>query len=626
VSNEKITIEEIKKRDFFKIIQSKDEMRDWIFSYLEIDLPFEHVDQDSTSDALSGLYEIYEAVRDNKGKDCPGYIMLSCRSGYKTLSSSILEVLLMFHFRITIAHMAAIKGQSAKAIEYVNGFVRKTELYWKHYKWKKLSDNKGKVEFAAPDANDPEITSHTPYIIIVVATMQGANAQHTNMLFIDEVDVMNNPKAYEEAQKVPDYDANRGMYPITVFLSTRKYAFGLMQKEIENAAIKGNKILRWNLIDLAGQCEPERHRKLSDGKTILRYIKKTLPLKQLSPEEYESIEPRQKIDWEAVQAHPGCTACPLLPVCKTKLASKPDSAVGGLYKPIQYIINEFRRTETDMAEAQLLCWKPSSAGLVYPRFEHSLGGNLIGVAEAYEALMGEVKPDVTFDQLIAAMRQLGIQFYAGLDWGYTKEFTIVVVAKMPNGDFWLVDNYASPGLELSDQVEKGIHYQEKYNISKWFVDQAYPGSIKTWTRLVGPCPKFTKDVMGGIEATRGVIVTASGRRMLKVIEVPHNKRLKDVFKLHSFILDNTGEPTDNPDDGIMSDTADSTRYIFQNLIGTKKNKPIITTAEGLAEPSLRSNSGEKVMDKQTGMVLENMAANPANNSKTGGRKGFNWSF
>ena len=626
MSNEKQKIEEIKKRDFFNVIQSQEELRDWIFTYLEIDLPFEHVDQDSTSDALSALYEIYTAVRDNTGKDNPGYIMLSCRSGYKTLSSSILEVLLMFHFRITIAHMAAIKGQSAKAIEYVNGFVRKCEPYWKHHKWTKLSDNKGKVEFAAPDPNDPEITKDTPYIIIVVATMQGANAQHTNMLFIDEVDVMNNPRAYEEAQKVPDYDASKGTYPITVFLSTRKFAFGLMQKEIENAATKGNKILRWNLIDLAGQCEPERHKRNADGSTILRYIKKTLPLVQLSPSEYEVIETRQKIDWEAVQAHPGCLTCPLLPVCKTRLADKPDNAIGGLYKPIQYIINEFRRTETDMAEAQLLCWKPSSAGLVYPRFEHSLGGNLIAIAEAYSSLMGEEKLGVTFEQLVEAMHQLGIQFYAGLDWGYTKEFTIVVVAKLPNGDFWLMDSYASPGLELSDQVEKGQLYQEKYKISKWFVDQAYPGSIKTWTKSVGPCPKFTKDVMGGIEATRGAILTAAGRRMLKVIETPHNKRLKDTFKLHSFKLDNLGEPTDNPDDGEYSDTADGIRYIFQNLIGTKRNKPIITTAEGLPEPSLKSNPGEKVMNSQTGAVYENARSDSANKGKTGGRKGFNWSF
>jgi hypothetical protein len=522
--------------------------------------------------------------------------------------------------------MAAIKGKSAKAIEYVNGFVRKCEPYWKHHKWQKLSDNKGKVEFGAPDPNDPDTITHTPYIIIVVATMAGANAQHTNMLFIDEVDVMNNPKAYQEAQKVPDYDASTGRYPITVFLSTRKFAFGLMQKELENASQKGNKILRWNFIDLANQCEPERHKRNADGSTILRYIRKTLPLEQISPEEYEVIEPRQKIDWEPVQAHPGCLTCPLLSVCKTRLADKPKESVGGLYKPIQYIINEFRRTENDMAEAQLLCWKPSSAGLVYPRFEHSLSGNLLAIGEAYKTLMGEEKLGVTFEQLIETMHQLGIQFFAGVDWGYTKEFTIVVVAKMPNGDFWIVDNYASPGLELSDQIEKGILYRDKYKVSKWFVDQAYPGSIKTWKKQVGPCPDFTKDVMGGIEATRGVILTASGRRMLKVIERPENKRIKDTFKLHSFTLDNTGEPTDNPDDGEYSDTADNIRYIFQNLIGTKKNKPIVTTAVGAQEPSLRSNPNEKVVNNQTGAVYENVNPENANQGRTGGKKGFNWSF
>jgi len=62
------------------------------------------------------------------------------------------------------------------------------------------------------------------------------------------------------------------------------------------------------------------------------------------------------------------------------------------------------------------------------------------------------------------------------------------------------------------------------------------------------------------------------------------------------------------------------------LIGTKRNKPIITTAEGKPVDSLKGNPGDKVVNAQTGAVYENVDPNAATSGKTGGRKGFNWSF
>src|SRR5205807_160032 len=104
--------------------------------------------------------------------------------------------------------------------------------------------------------------------------------------------------------------------------------------------------------------------------------------------------------------------------CKTRLAHRPDNAKGGLYKPISVVINNFKKITPDMGEAQLMCWKPSSKGLVYPRFETTINtGNVITLEKAYETLFGETKKKVNELELLLAMHNLGINFYAGVDWG-----------------------------------------------------------------------------------------------------------------------------------------------------------------------------------------------------------------
>jgi hypothetical protein len=610
---EELTEEQVKKEDFLRVCSSPKEVWGWIYTYLDIDLPFEHSQDDSTSSPIEAIYEIYSAIRDNKGLDNPGYILLSSRSGYKTLSSSILEVMVIFHFRLTIAHMAAVQSQSEVAIGYVNDFVRKLQPYWEHHKWEKVSDNKKLIQFLTPEKDNP-------FIKIIIASLQGANSSHTNLLFVDEVDVIQNPKAYEEAKHIPSYD--RGRFPITVILSTRKFANGLMEKEISTAHLKNNSILRWNLVDITERCSPARHR--PDLPKETRYVNKNMPLKQISFSDWENLEEQDKDRYLRIEAYAGCAKCKLLPVCRLKLAHKSNKATGGLYKPIDYTIGEFTKTTTnpDMAESQLLCWKPSSTGLVYPRFEASENGNLLNINKAYESLMGEAKK-VTFDELIEAMLNLGIRFYAGLDWGHTKEFTMVVCAIMPNGEYWIVDNYASAGLEASDQIDRGKMFQEAYHVHKWFPDQAYPGAIVTWGKQVGSCEKFTKDVRLGIDNTRTVILNAAGQRKLKVLDIPRNERIKKTFSNHGFKLDSKGDPTEEPDDKEYSDTADAIRYLFQNLLGKANKKPTISFGQVPKNPELTTNPLEKLpISQKTGQIQSISWGEDPKPPKKGK---FNWS-
>lgn len=594
----------------FTPLNSADELRDWILTFLGLDMPIGHIDPDSTSSPVEAMWEIYETVKLNKGEENPGYIMLSAREGYKTLSASILETLLMVHFQVTIAHMAAIREQSAKSIQYINYFFGKIDPLLTCRGWVNTSQNKNKIEYRTEHGADV-------YIKVIVATLSGANSEHTNLMFIDEIDVVKDPMAYEEAKLIPGYA--KGLHPVTVKLSTRKFAFGLMQKEIDLAPISGDKILRWNIMDVTERCAPQRHK--PNQPRADRYVSKALPLRQISPEEFHDLQEADKDKWDLVaNAYAGCADCKLLPVCKTKLADRPETDRGGLYKPVGAVINTFKKTNPDMAEAQLMCWKPSAKGMVYGRFEGTVNtGNVITLDRAFETLIGDPpKKKITQVDLIHTMKNLGIDFYAGVDWGYTHDFVIVIFAKIPNGEFWIVDCYSQSGLEFSDILETAIGYRDKYQPVKWYCDQAMPSHIKSFTKNGMKSPKFTKDVMGGIEALRAKIVGGTGKRLLKVLYTDDNQKIINSFQKHHFKLDAAGKPSLIPDDTAgVSDQADAMRYVAQNLFPLKgPQKPIAEWSEAELAKAKNPTAAEQMQQE-----IINRVEGGAGVTQGSGRKG-----
>lgn len=593
-------------KEMFKPLNSASELKDWIMIFFGLDMPFGHIDPDSNSSPVEAMWEIYYTIKENRGEENPGYIMLSAREGYKTLSSSMLETILMLHFQVTIAHMAAIKEQSAKSISYINYFFSKIEPLLEVAGWINMSQNKTKIEYKSPEGEDV-------YIQVIVATMSGANSAHTNMMFIDEIDVVKDPQAYEEAKLIPGFA--KGLHPVTVKLSTRKFAFGLMQKEIDLAPESGDKILRWNLMDVTEHCPEKRHKPELPRED--RYVALSLPAKQISTEEYEELPDVEKTKWELVpNAFAGCKTCKLLPVCKTRLASRDVKDVRGLYKPVGAVINTFKKTtDPDRAEAQLMCWRPSAKGMVYPRFDSTLDkGNVISLEKAWETLFGEPpkKTKITQIDLLYAMQTLGIEFYAGVDWGYTHDFVIVVFARIPNGEIWIMDCYSNSGLEFSDCLEIAKTYRDKYKINRWFADTAMPSHIKSFNKNGMKCPKFTKDVMGGIEALRSKIQDGSGRRFLKVLNTDENQKVIFAFRKHHFKLDNQGNPTLTPDDTPgVSDQADAMRYVGQNLFPVKgPQKPQVTWTENekskqRGTPTVNEQMRQEVANRIGGSTISN---------------------
>jgi len=404
------------------------------------------------------------------------------------------------------------------------------------------------------------------------------NSEHTNLMVVDEVDVVQYPQAFEEAKMIPG--VLHGRFPMTVMTSTRKFAFGLMQKEITKAQELGRPIKHWNLIDITEKCLPERHKPDEDKQ--VRYINKSLPLRQISEEQYQKVPVEDQPRWDKIEAYSGCASCKILPVCRMRLAHRRDTDIGGLYKPIPFTMNQFDTIEPDMAEAQLMCWKPSAAGLVYGRFDQSEGANTLSLEAAWYNYTGsEPFEGLTLDHLIDEMHRNGVKFYVGGDWGFRHLFALIAGAILPSGEFWIFETFGMSGLEFDDMMKYSKMMRDKYLPKKWYMDTAQPMFIKSFKKNRMSCQKFTKDVMGGIESIRKMVVDSSNRRRLKVIKSPENKILIDGFHHHHFKTDAAGNITQDPDDEEFADVMDSLRYLGQNLFGLKKTTKNASGAEAM---------------------------------------------
>jgi hypothetical protein len=527
------------------------------------------------------MWEAYSNYKENRGSEIPGYIVLSSRESYKTLTESAFAVLMMCHFGATVAHMAAIEQQAKKAVEYISTFIIKVTPYLKANGRIVNSSNKREISIVNKDGT-------VSNVIVIIATLQGANAQHTNLFHVDEVDVMRFPQAYEEAKMIPG--VFNGQFPLTIKTSTRKFAFGLMEKEIQRAPTSGERLLRWNIMDVTERCLPSRHK--PDQPKVVRYVGQELPLQNLSEEEFGELQEEKKAKYDKVEAYQGCASCTLLQTCQTRLAHRPEGDVGGMYKPIPFVINQFKKIDPDMGEAQLLCNKPSMAGLIYKRFDETeVTGNTLTIRQAWEEFSGEPAPSYVEDNSEHGLRKLmtmlldkGLRFKASVDWGTRHFFVITVHVLVPSGDWWIFDCEAISGLDPEEMLKYGIQVNETYNKVKYYPDNASPGYIKMFRKNHLPCVDFKKDIQDGIRAVKAYIIDGVGRRRLKVIKHPKNQVVIDMFKNHHYKLDPAGNPTKEPDDEEYADIGDTVRYMGQNMPFKKSGLALIPTETASSIP------------------------------------------
>jgi hypothetical protein len=610
----------------FTPVNSATELKDWIKFFLNLEIPDYITDQESTSNPMDAIWSIYNVFRENSGDVNPGFILLSSRESMKTISVAIVETLLLLHFQLDIAHAAATETQASVGLKYAEGFINQVLPLINARGWESMTANKRLVQYRTPEGK-------TPFIKVLIASAKGFNSLHSNVLFVDELDLAD-PQALKESKNIVGY--SKGIYGITVYLSTRKYAFGPMNDALDAAPDMNWKVLRWNLLDVTERCPETRHKPDLPKEDL--YVQKALPLTTIDADSYGRLADVEKAKFDAVpQAHAGCKTCPLLPVCRMKLADKKDDAVSGFYKPIGAIIQKFKENSPETAEAQLLCWKPGSEGLVYPRFSNSKeNGNILSIEKAYITLakLNNMIPGIPNEtNFIKLLKDTKTELFACGDWGFRNETAIIICAKLPNGQYWIVDAFAAPGLEFTDVMDIATKFRDTYTIFKWFMDPASPANLLSFNRNGMKAPQFKKDVQAGIEAVRSKIVNASGQRLFFIVDTPNTKRVVSSLGKHRFVLDSEGNISAKPDDEAgIADICDSLRYLGQNLFPVRGPTKVASAWLEPTEAQQHMTVNQRMAQSQNENVMKNAVASATGVTKSGtngntqGRGGFRFSF
>lgn len=632
----------LKRRFLFTVCDSKDMLHDWIETYLGFDIPDSIVDETSNSTPMSAIWEIYDRCRRNDEEGFRRILSYASRMSFKTLSAAILEILMVFHLGRSVAHMAAIEPQAKKCQEYVKKFLRMPPLRdftvgsnqrrvdivrYRHLQTGDYLSPKEWDRLSQPDQDRYEQVSH--YIAIVICTMAGANSEHVPFFVVDEVDVVQNPAAYEEARAIPD--VFEGKLPVTLLTSTRKISFGLVQKEIDRAKDNDLQIRHWNILDVTERCPEKRHRPDLPKLPIYRSDD---TLRALSEGDYQNLTVEQQVKYVKDEGYAGCLLnCKLFAVCKGRLATHQNSA-SSLLKKIVSTQGQFADFSPEMAKAQLLCWKPSTEGLIYPRLDPTV--HYKTAAQIAEMVTGEPYSQrdkkMSKADLLALLKSRDVQWFAGMDFGFTHNFAVVIGCR-DGARMFVLDVIAEKELDLGQQVEVCERRLRQYGATV-FADTAQPQNIKTLRRQgfrMRDWDKYKGSVVGGIEVVRLKLWPAMGQPQLFFLAEDEGVGfLFERLCQYHWKIDAAGVITDEPDDE-DDDECDALRYMVMNVFAPKGKVTVAKAEEGNPLAAPRQTPGQQEVQRQHWQqIMEHVGVStdgdpaPESGTKKGKKGSFHW--
>lgn len=631
--------QEAERRILFTPCKTREEVHDWVLYFLDLDIPGCIVDENSNCTPLDMVWECYShQVYGAENEDINRILYYACRNGGKSLMESVIEVLLLFHTRVSIFHLAAIKEQSFTVQGYIKNFVFKPALRnfvsgrtkestrVSYYEPEDGGINITEEEFKQLDSNEQskyQLVSNA--VQVIVASIEACNGKH-GMLVLDEVDVMLGDEAkaaYLQAMNIPapsyTRDGERRL-PLTILTSTRKTAFGLVQDEIDQAAKTGLVVKHWNVLDILEPCPKTRHQPELPKVTIYRSDE---TLAAISEQNYQSLSEKEKELYVKDEAYAGClNRCKMYAICKGRLATK-QTAVPNKNSFLESIVgiqNKVKHQPIGMVKAELLCLKPSATGLVYPRFDPEK--HVITPAQAYKRIMGEDWPNgphMTKRELIAFMKSREMPCFGGMDFGYSHLFAYVQGFKDATR-FFVTSAIAMPELEKDQQLEQ----MERFKADKptIYADQEDPGSIQIFKNKGYKMPKWVKyrgSVPGGIACVQMKLCPSLSADpelffVREIGEDPGMDLLVKYVREHHWKLDAANQPTDMISDD-NKDLPDALRYLIMNVFpfkgqyeGTYATGPVepprpLVTVENGVQYSVDTWMAQKVAEL-TGQPLQ----------------------
>ncbi len=562
--------------------ESKEDLLRWIRVYLGVDFPDGHVDLESNSSPAEILWEVYSKALKNDDPEFSRVMTYAARGSFKTLISATIEVLCLTHLDRDVVHVAAILEQSEKAQTYVKAYFsrpilrdfvdgnNKTQLVITRYVHARTHKSLTTKEWKALSADAAaEYQRVSNYVDITPCTMAGTNSKHSAFMVVDEVDVITGEKvkAYEQAKAIPMVE--RGKYPITLLISTRKTSVGKVQAEIDDAPQTGLVLRHWNVLDVTQPCPTSRHQPDMPMVTLYRDPK---TLKVLTPTQLAELPEEKRSGYERRQAFWGCEHnCKLFGPCEGHLATRAPQRRSPMLRDIPFVTTQFSSFSPEMVEAELLCRKPSKHGIIYANLDPDV--HLLTATQMAAALTGDdnYPPDFGKANLLALMRSRDMRAVGGIDFGFSHNFSVVLGFTEGNRLF-VVSAASQPELLPAQQLalaQQLFVFPDGVS-ARVYCDPENPQMVKVLKQGGVHCADWKKtqgSVLAGIEAIRLALSPSVGAPRLFFLR--GDDGVEFVFsrlsKYH-WKLDAAGRPTSEPDEE-NDDECDSTRYMVMNVLG-----------------------------------------------------------
>lgn len=617
--------------------ETREHLQNWVHAFLGIDLPNCTVCDDdvdnpaSNSNPMDLLWEVYQAARDGRDPSKTQYLFYASRDSWKSLVASIIEILCLFHLDRDCAHLAAILSQAKNVQRYLKNYLKrpvlrdfltsKNEMTIEVTRYEQDGKIISPIEWKALDPENRKLwTPKEHWVQIIVATMSGTNSLHCSMVIMDELDLAP-PKPVEEAMMIASPGKERGELPMILMTSSRKFGHGLVQRRIDNADKLGINLRHWNLIDSAAPCPPERH--LPEKPRLPIYYSEE-ELVAIPEAQYQSLVERERVHYKVQEGYAGCLEkCRIFAQCRGRLATKQKST-SKLLKSIDAVQATFRRVSAEVARSQLMCWKPSTEGMIFPSLQSDL--HIITPARMASLITGEQHPaTMTKAEFVTILRDHDAVFAAGLDWGFAHPFGGTLAAIVGHWAF-VIDAWEISDLDNTQQIEICNERLKPYD-PIIYADTAYPGMIKEFQRRGFRMRKWKKgpgSVLDGIESVRVKLRPLVGSPQMYFMKgQPGPELLFRRMAAYHWKTDSEGSMTSIPDD-TDDDVVDSCRYLIMNVFGKGSRIVVghadegsIGTPEPLVQGGLKvydqNNWAQQVIAERMGTVVEDIptAAEPA---------------
>lgn len=409
-------------------------------------------------------------------------IALGPRMGGKTLDFAILAVIeAIANDECELANFGAVEAQAMRCYGYIKRFFEKDKSLMEHVK--------GKITLSKTELKN------NSWMQILVATMAGVNSPHPQKLKADEVELI--PwNILQEAFNMPQSTSKTNA--TTVLGSTRKFAHGPMQRLIDERLAQVYTFCIWEVMEKWPEDAMEQ------AKILAAFERK----------------------------YPGVN---ILPADKSKF--------NGFFKWRDLIMRIATLDEVTF-RAQVLCEKPESGGLIYPKFDDVLNDYPNFVLDKSKSIQiwedfGYARPAhpdaISFVQVdVQRMEFIVFDELCLYEMG-TQEIILEVIQKLQKWklcDDNLLEVTAQQLLGWKPEGSQAVNYAEFFNkIDLWIPDYHGLTEIKDRQKYGCPIPlqyKITHDYLHpNCQRPKDCPLKSISEMYLKENGIPHVRNFID---------------------------------------------------------------------------------------------------